>query len=286
MGTLLTGKPVADKIKADVKDQVKYLIEKGVKPKIKIVRVGEEESDLAYEKSALKTMINCGIEHEVLALPRNISQDDFIKNLKVVNDDKTVHGILVFRPLPEQIDENHIKYIINPEKDIDCFNPVNIAKVMEGDETGFPPCTPAAVIEIIKYYNINIKGKTAVVIGRSLVVGKPLSMMLLKEDATVTICHSKTEELEKISREADILIAAIGKANMINSNYIKSGAVVIDVGINVNENGEVFGDVNTDDCLEKSSFITPVPRGVGSVTTAILAHHVVKAALLTNEGMV
>ena len=286
MGTLLMGKPVADKIKADVKDKVKYLIEKGIKPKIKIVRVGEDESDLTYEKSALKAMINCGIEYEVLALPRNISQDDFVKNLKEVNDDKAVHGILVFRPLPEQIDENLVKYIINPEKDIDCFNPVNIAKVMEGDETGFPPCTPAAVIEIIKYYNISIKGKTAVVIGRSLVVGKPLSMMLLKEDATVTICHSKTQELEKISREADILVAAIGKANLINSDYIKNGAVVIDVGINVNENGEVFGDVNTDDCLEKSSFITPVPRGVGSVTTAILAHHVVKAALLTNEGMV
>ena len=187
MEKLLKGKPVADRIKANVKEQVKYLIEKGVKPKIKIVRVGEEDSDLAYEKSALKAMVDCGIEYEVLALPRDISQNDFIENLKSANIDPSVHGILVFRPLPKQIDENVIKNIISPEKDIDCFNPVNIGKVMEGDDTGFLPCTPAAVIEIIKYYDINISGKNAVIIGRSLVVGKPLSMMLLRKDATVTI---------------------------------------------------------------------------------------------------
>lgn len=279
MGTIIKGKPVADKIKEDVKVQVEKLIENGIKPKLKIVRTGQDESDLAYEKSAIKVMADCGIECEVLALPRDINQDDFIENLKSVNDDETVHGILLFRPLPKQIDENTVKYIINPEKDIDCLNPINIGKVMESDETGFLPCTPAAVIEIIKYYNIETKGKTAAIIGRSLVVGKPLSMMLLKEDATVTVCHSKTAELKETTKKADIVVAAIGRAKMINSNYIKEGAVVIDVGINVNEKGELFGDVDTDDCLEKSSLITPVPRGVGSVTTAILAKHVVKAAL-------
>lgn len=284
MEKLLKGRPVADKIKEIVKEEVKNLREKGIKPKIKFIRVGEEAADLSYEKSAIKTMVDCGIEYEVLALPRDISEEDFIINLKSVNDDKTVHGILIFRPLPRQIDENKVKYIISPEKDIDCFNPINIGKVMEGDDTGFLPCTPAAVLEIIKYYNIDLKGKLAVVIGRSLVVGKPLSMLLLQEDATVTICHSKTKELQKIAREADLLVAAIGRAKMISSDYIKEGAVVIDVGINVDENNQIVGDVNTEDCIGKSSYITPVPKGVGSVTTSILASHLVKAALLTIGG--
>ena len=222
-------------------------------------------------------METCGIAHEVMTLPIDISQEDFITKLKTVNDDDTVHGILLFRPLPKQIDEKVVKYVINPEKDIDCFNPINVAKVMEGDDTGFPPCTSSAAMEILKYYNIQLKGKLAVVIGRSMVVGRPLSMLLLKEDATVTICHSKTENIQEVSSKADILIAAVGKANMVTEDFIKNGAAVIDVGINVDGEGNICGDVNTDNCLEKSGVITPVPAGVGSVTTAVLAKHVVKA---------
>jgi len=280
MGIIIKGKPVADALTIEIKNDVECIKQKGLKPKLKIVRVGEREDDKAYERAALKRMETCGIEHEVMILPNGISQEDFIVKLRSVNDDETVHGILLFRPLPKQINEKVVKYIINPEKDIDCFNPINVAKVMEGDDTGFPPCTPSAAMEILKYYNIQLKGKSVVVMGRSMVVGKPLSMLLLKEDATVTICHSKTENIQQVTSKADILIAAVGKANMVTENFIKNGAAVIDVGINVDEGGNLCGDVNTDNCLEKSGFITPVPAGVGSVTTAVLAKHVVKACRL------
>lgn len=281
MGEIIKGKPVADAITIEVKNYVEQIKQKGITPKLKIVRVGDREDDKAYERAALKRMETCGIAHEVMTLPIDISQEDFITKLKTVNDDDTVHGILLFRPLPKQINEKVVKYIIKPEKDIDCFNPINVAKVMEGDDTGFPPCTSSAAMEILKYYNIQLKGKLAVVIGRSMVVGKPLSMLLLKEDATVTICHSKTEDIQEVTSKADILIAAVGKANMVTEDFIKNGAAVIDVGINVDGEGNICGDVNTDNCLEKSGVITPVPAGVGSVTTAVLAKHVVKACKLT-----
>lgn len=277
MGLLAKGKPVADKITEQVKNETEQFKKNNIFPKLKIVRVGRREDDLSYERAAVKRMSSCGIEWEVLELSEDISQDDFAKELKKVNEDDTVHGILLFRPLPKQINENDVKFIISPEKDIDCFNPINVAKVMEGDETGFPPCTPTAAIEILKHYNIPMKGKNAVVLGRSMVVGKPEAMLLLKEDATVTICHSKTDNLPEIASKADILIAAIGKSNMVTSEFVKEGAAVIDVGINVDNQGNMTGDVNTIDCIEKCGLITPVPAGVGSVTTAVLAKHVVKA---------
>ncbi|MGD9567671.1 MAG: bifunctional 5,10-methylenetetrahydrofolate dehydrogenase/5,10-methenyltetrahydrofolate cyclohydrolase [Sedimentibacter sp.] len=283
MGELLKGKPVADAITLEVKNGVEELNAKNIHPKLMIVRVGERQDDLSYEKSAIKRMQNCGIECEVTALPVDISQDDFIDKLKAVNDDTSVHGILLFRPLPKQIDENVVKHIINPTKDIDCFNPANVAKTVEGDKTGFAPCTPTAAMEILKYNNIELKGKRAAVIGRSLVVGKPMAMLLLGENATVTICHSRTSELAKVASEADILVAAIGKSKMITEDFVKEGAVVIDVGINVDEEGNLSGDVDTDKCKEKASFITPVPAGVGSVTTAVLAKHVLKACCLSNN---
>ncbi|HBV68619.1 MAG TPA: bifunctional 5,10-methylene-tetrahydrofolate dehydrogenase/5,10-methylene-tetrahydrofolate cyclohydrolase, partial [Clostridiales bacterium] len=170
-----------------------------------------------------------------------------------------------------------------PEKDVDCFNPINVAKIAEGDISGFAPCTPTAAMELLKYYNIELNGKKAVVIGRSLVVGKPMAFLLLGEDATVTICHSKTENLEQVASEADILIAAIGRAKMITDKFVKEGAVVIDVGINVDSQGNICGDVDTDMCRNKAAFITPVPAGVGSVTTAVLAKHVLKGCLIANN---
>jgi methylenetetrahydrofolate dehydrogenase (NADP+)/methenyltetrahydrofolate cyclohydrolase len=283
MGLLAKGKPVADRITEEVKNEVEQFNKNHIFPKLKIVRVGERGDDLSYERAAVKRMASCGVECEVLELPSQINQEDFIEELKKVDMDETVHGILLFRPLPEQINENDVKFIISPEKDIDCFNPINVAKVMEGDETGFPPCTPTAAIEILKHYNVPMKGKNAVVLGRSMVVGKPAAMLLLKENATVTICHSKTENLPEVAAKADILIAAIGKSNMVTSDYVKEGAAVIDVGINVDSRGNMTGDVNTEDCIEKCGLITPVPAGVGSVTTAVLAKHVVKACRQINN---
>lgn len=283
MGILIKGKPVADAITAEVKKEAEGLRQEGIVPKLKIVRVGEREDDLAYERAAMKRMEACNISCEVLALPSEIGQTDFIEQLKNVNSDDSVHGILLFRPLPKQLNENDIKFIIRPEKDIDCFNPINVAKVMEGDKAGFPPCTPSAAMEILKCYNVELKGKEAVVLGRSMVVGKPAAMLLIKENATVTICHSRTKNLKDVTRRADILIAAIGKSNFITADYVKEGAAVIDVGINVDEEGKITGDVNTSDCIEKANLITPVPAGVGSVTTAVLAKHVIKACKLNNN---
>lgn len=283
MGTLIKGKPVADSLKEDLKAEVEELKSKGLYPKLTIIRVGADPSDLAYERGALKTMENVGIGAQIIALPGNIAQEEFVRVLQGVNSDGDTHGILIFRPLPQQLDSNAIKYLIDAEKDIDCFNPANVAKVMEGDETGFAPCTPTAVMEILKHYNVELKGKNAVVIGRSMVVGKPVAMLLLKEHATVTICHSRTKDLQGIASKADILVACAGKAKMIKSEYIKNGAVVIDVGINVNENGELCGDVDTEECMGRASMITPVPGGVGSVTTSVLAKHVVKACKIQKE---
>ncbi|MBI6873916.1 bifunctional 5,10-methylenetetrahydrofolate dehydrogenase/5,10-methenyltetrahydrofolate cyclohydrolase [Clostridium aciditolerans] len=283
MGQIIKGKPVADAISEELTKEVVELKAKGITPKLTIVRVGANGSDLAYERGALKRCDGIGIATQVVELPEDIIQEDFIKELKKVNEDKSTHGILIFRPFPKQLDESVIKYVIAPEKDVDCFSPVNVAKVMENDSTGYAPCTPSAVIEILKHYNVPMKGKKAVVVGRSMVVGKPVSMLLLNENATVTICHSRTQDMPKVCSEADVLVVGIGKAKMIDSSYVKEGAVVIDVGINVDEQGNLCGDVNTGDCTEKASMITPVPAGVGSVTTSILAKHVVKACKLQNN---
>lgn len=283
MGQIIKGKPVADSISEVLTNEVKQLALKGITPKLAIIRVGANGSDLAYERGALKRCANIGIETVVKEYPVDITQEDFIKEIKKVNEDKSVNGILIFRPFPKQLSENVIKYVIAAEKDMDCFSPVNVAKLMEGDKTGFPPCTPTAVIEILKHYNIPMKGKKAVVLGRSMVVGKPVSMLLLNENATVTICHSKTQNMPKVASEADILVVGIGKAKMVTPDYVKDGAVVIDVGINVDEAGNLCGDADTTACLDKAAMITPVPAGVGSVTTSILAKHVVQACKMQHN---
>ena len=283
MGQIIKGKPVSDYISEELTKKVEMLKTKDIVPKLTIVRVGADSSDLAYERGTLKRCASIGIATEVKQLPIDISQTDFISELEKINKDSCVNGILIFRPLPKQLDEKVLKYVIAPEKDVDCFSPVNVAKVMENDATGFAPCTPSAVIEILKYYNVLMKGKKAVVVGRSMVVGKPVSMLLLNEDATVTICHSRTQDMPSVCSNADILVVGIGKAKIIDSKYVKDGAVVIDVGINVDENGNMCGDVDSDDCMDKVLMITPVPAGVGSVTTSILAKHVVKACMQQNN---
>ncbi|EQF26648.1 tetrahydrofolate dehydrogenase/cyclohydrolase, catalytic domain protein [Clostridioides difficile CD160] len=282
-GQIIKGKPVADKISEELIKEVELLVKEGISPKLTIVRVGARSDDLSYERGALKRCQNIGITTEVLELAEDITQEEYIDVLKRVNDDKNVNGILCFRPLPKHLNEEVIKYVIAPEKDVDCFSPINSAKVMEGDKSGFPPCTPTAVVEILKHYNVDLKGSKVTVLGRSMVVGKPVSMLLLSEHATVTICHSKTKNLSGVAADADVLIAAIGRAKMVDETFVKDGAVVIDVGINVDEEGNLCGDVDTNAVLDKVSMITPVPAGVGSVTTSILAKHVVKACKLQNN---
>ncbi len=283
MGEIIKGKPVADAMTEALVLEVEALKKQNIHPKLKIVRVGAHESDLAYERGALKRMEKCGVDSEVLELPLDITQDDFIKELTAVNNDSSVNGILLFRPLPKQLDEEVIKHVISADKDIDCLNPQNVAKVMEGDKTGFPPCTPTACVEILKHYNVPLSGANVCVIGRSMVVGKPVAMLLLDENSTVTITHSRTVDLPKLAAKADIVIAAVGRANLVKKEWLKEGAVVIDVGINVDEEGNMFGDADTNDCLEVASMVTPVPAGVGSVTSTVLAKHVIKAAKLQNN---
>ena len=283
MGQIIKGKPVADAITAELVKDVEVLKSKDIEPKLKIVRVGAREDDLAYERGALSRMEKCGIKAEVLELPVDICQADFVKELKAVNDDPSVHGILLFRPLPKQLDMEEIKFVVDPVKDIDCMNPLNAEKIFEGDKTGYPPCTSQACVEILDHYGIDMKGKRAAVVGRSMVVGKPLAMLLLDKNATVTICHSRTNDLPGVCRQAEVVIAAVGRAEMVTGDFISEGAVVIDVGINVNAEGKLCGDVKFDECVDKASMITPVPAGVGSVTTSVLAKHVVKACKQINN---
>ena len=278
MGEIIKGKPVGDALSEVLKGECEALVKDGIQPKLAILRVGAKANDLSYEKGALKKCETIGIETEVTELPDGTTQEEYIEVLQKLNKDSSVHGILTFRPLPEGIDEEVIKNVIAPEKDVDCFSPMNTAKLMEGDKTGFPPCTPTAVVEILKHYNVPLKGANVVVLGRSMVVGKPVSMLLLGENATVTICHSKTKDLPQVCANADVLVAGVGRARMVTADYVKEGAVVIDVGINAKpEGGGICGDVDTDDVVGKASMVTPVPAGVGSVTTSILAKHVIKA---------
>ena len=284
MGEIIKGKPVGDALSEVLKGECEALVKDGIQPKLAILRVGAKANDLSYEKGALKKCETIGIETEVTELPDGTTQEEYIEVLQKLNKDSSVHGILTFRPLPEGIDEEVIKNVIAPEKDVDCFSPMNTAKLMEGDKTGFPPCTPTAVVEILKYYNVPLKGANVVILGRSMVVGKPVSMLLLGENATVTICHSKTKDLPQVCANADVLVAGVGRARMVTADYVKEGAVVIDVGINAKpEGGGICGDVDTDDVVGKASMVTPVPAGVGSVTTSILAKHVIKACKQQNK---
>src|SRR5512134_2526820 len=278
---LLTGKEVAQKMDLDIQKEVQELKARGVNPALRILIVGDAPDSVTYANSAKKMAEKNGIACEIEQLEGAMSQDQFVGILKDRNADKGIHGIIVTRPLPKQIKEDVVKYILAPEKDVDCFNPVNAGKIMAGDMTGFPPAAPQAVMEMLKFYEVPLSGKEAVVIGRSMVVGKPMSMLLLGENATVTVCHSKTKDLPGVCRRADILVAAIGKAKMLTPDYIKQGATVMDVGINV-VGDKLFGDVDTEPAKEVAGAITPVPGGVGTVTTRVLLKHVVKAARLQN----
>lgn len=229
-------------------------------------------------------MESFGLRAETFPYPADISHENFKQEFQKINDAPDVAGILLLCPLPKQIREKEIKEIIAPDKDLDGISPVNIAKVFAGDETGFAPCTAEAVIQVLKKNKISISGKRAVIVGRSLLVGKPLAMLLLKENATVTVCHTRTTDMPKVCREAEILIAAAGKAKLLSQEYVASGAVVIDVGINVDDEGKLCGDVDFESIQETAAMATPVPGGVGAVTTAVLADHLVRAAKIQKQN--
>lgn len=273
---LLKGAPVSAAIREWAAEEIKQL--QGPVPKLAIIRVGEKPDDMSYERSAVKKMEAFGLRVQIFVFPKDISDEEFKEAFQKINKDPDVTGILLLRPLPRQIKEKEIEAMIDPKKDLDGISPVNIAKVFSGDPSGFAPCTAEAVIEILKANNISIEGKRAAVIGRSMVIGKPLSMLLLKENATVTICHTRTKELPEICRQAEILVAAAGKAGMVEESWVSDGAVVIDVGINVDENGKLCGDVDQASMESRNLLLTPVPGGVGAVTTAVLAKHLIQAA--------
>lgn len=275
--TEFKGKPVADSIKANIKERVSKLNEAGINPTFCLIRLGNKENDLSYERAIRKNCDNLGINLNVLELPEDISQEDLEDKIEAANKDDKTHGIMIFRPLPSHIDERKIAYAVNPDKDVDSMNPENLSRLFEGRKEGFVPCTPQAVIEILAYNNFNFEGANVVVLGRSLVVGKPLSMLFLDRNSTVTICHSRTKDLREITKGADVVVAALGKAKLIDDSYFNEDSIVIDVGVNVDDEGKLCGDVDYDNVFGKVKALTPVPGGVGSITTTVLMEHIVRA---------
>jgi methylenetetrahydrofolate dehydrogenase (NADP+)/methenyltetrahydrofolate cyclohydrolase len=284
MAELLKGKPVADAIDTELKQKVETLKARGITPKLGIIRVGARPDDLFYEGGAKKKCAAIGMACEVFEYPEDISQADLEKAVAEVGAKKDVNGILMFFPIPKTLDGGKIRSLIPVEKDVDCLTVGGAAKIFTDDPTGFPPCTPTACMEMLHYYNIPIKGKKCVVVGRSLVVGKPLAMLLLREHGTVTICHSRTENLPDVCKEGEILIAAVGRAKMVAGNYVRPGQIVIDVGINADPDnpGKYCGDVDFTQAEPVVAKISPVPAGVGSVTTSVLCKQTIRACELQN----
>lgn len=278
MAELLKGKPVSDYKKGIVLAEVDNMRYRGIFPRLAIVRIGENPDDLSYERSVIKQFEKLGIDVSVFSYPEDIAQEDFVSSFRQINGRSDVHGILLFRPLPKHIDIEAVKAVFDPQKDVDCMLNDNLAKVFASDHSGFAPCTAQAVVSTLEYYKVDLTGKRVCIVGRSLVVGKPLAMLMLEKNATVTICHTRTKDLAAECRNADIIVAAAGRANMIDDSFVSEGAIVLDVGINVDEHGCLCGDVDFDRVKDKVSMITPVPGGIGAVTTALLAQHVVKAA--------
>lgn len=278
MAELLKGAPVAKAITIDLTERTAKLAQKGVTPTLAIVRVGGRPDDISYEKGAMKRCAMCGIAVRRRMLPERADTEQLIGLINEINADPTIHGVLLFRPLPKHIDESAVCAVLDPAKDMDGITEGSMAGVFSGSGKGYPPCTAQACIEILDHYNIEIAGKRATVMGRSNVIGKPVAMLLLKRNATVTVCHTKTKEPEKECAGAEILIAAAGKAGVIGKNHVSQGQVVLDVGINVTPDGKITGDVDFEAAEGIVLAITPVPAGVGSVTTAVLAKNVVTAA--------
>ncbi len=279
MALELRGKPVADGINERIVAKAEALKAEGVTPTLAIVRLGENPDDLSYERGAIKRCEGVGITVKSFVFDRDISHMDFMNEWRKICADGAIHGILLFRPLPPQIIEAQVKAAFPPEKDVDCLLDYNLGRIFVDDDKVAPPCTAQAVMELLDFYDIPVSGKNVVVVGRSLVVGKPLAMLLMRQNATVTVCHSRTRDLREACKNADIVIAAIGRAKMLDASYFSPFATVIDVGINVDDNGNLCGDVDFESVSEDAAFITPVPGGIGTVTTSVLAQNVINAAL-------
>lgn len=282
MAQIISGKETAAKIRERLRAQIDQLREKGYQPGLAVVIVGDDPASQVYVRNKEKACKEVGIAAQTFALPKETTQQELMALIDTLNARSDVHGILVQLPLPRHLDEHQVINAILPEKDVDAFHPVNVGKIMIGD-FDYVPCTPAGVMALLEEAQIDVSGKRAVVIGRSNIVGKPQAMLLLHKNATVTICHSKTQHLEEITRQADIIVVAIGKAHFLRGDMVKDGVVVIDVGMNRLENGKLAGDVDFDTVAPKASYITPVPGGVGPMTITMLLQNTVTACRRANN---
>ncbi len=282
MSKLISGKEVSLKVKNQVAEETAELKKQGITPGLAVIIVGNDPASRVYVNSKKKACAEVGFNSYEYALPEETTQEELLELVQKLNNDNNVNGILCQLPLPKHIEENAIINAIKAEKDVDAFHPFNVGKIMIG-EYAFLPCTPAGVMELIDSTGVEISGKSCVVIGRSNIVGKPMAMLLLHRSGTVTICHSKTQNLQEICRNADILVAAVGRANFVTEDMVKDGAVVIDVGMNRLENGKLCGDVDFENFEKKASFITPVPGGVGPMTIAMLMKNTLTAAKMHNK---
>ena len=280
LAVIMKGSEVFSRMKEMLLAQVSELNTNGVNPVLAVVRVGKKPDDLVYERSILKRFTALGIDVKVYELPEDITQSEFDSEFMAVNDNPEIHGILLFQPLPEGLSSANVRVRMNPLKDIDGMSPLNEAKIFEGSSEGFAPCTAEAVMKVLAQYGYSPAGKNVVIVGRSMVIGRPLSMLMLRADATVTVCHSKTQNLAEVCRGADILVAAVGRAKMITPEYVAGRSVVVDVGINTDNEGKLCGDVDFERVEPVVQAVTPVPGGVGGVTTSVLAENLLKAAKL------
>ena len=280
MAELLKGKPVAAALTEEARAKADTLRAEGTVPTLAIIRLGENPGDLSYERGALKRAEQAGVEVNQYVFPEDIFQEALVDEIRKINADDSIHGVLMFRPLPKHIDEKTVCEALDPAKDMDGVTSGSMAGVFMDSEIGYPPCTAEAVMEILDYYGVELKGKRVTIFGRSLVIGKPAAMMAMRRHATLTVCHSRTtaEDFANAGSSAEIVIAALGRARMVGTDKLGEGQVIIDVGINVDDEGKLCGDVDFEQVQEKAAGITPVPGGVGSVTTAVLMKHVIAAA--------
>lgn len=281
MYKIISGKEVSEAVKLRVSDEVKELKSNGIEPCLAVILVGDDPASRVYVNNKKKACEFCGIRSLEYVLPAETKEEELIELIEKLNNDKSVNGILCQLPLPKHLDEKKVLNLIKPEKDVDAFHPENVGHIMIGD-FNFLPCTPAGIMEMLRYENIDLDGKNCVVIGRSNIVGKPMAMLMLKENATVTICHSRTKNLKEVVAGADVIVAAVGRPNFVTADMVKDGAVIIDVGINRMDDGKLCGDVDFEACKEKASYITPVPGGVGPMTIATLMQNTITATRIQN----
>lgn len=283
MAKILKGKEVIDSLNEELRERSKALTEEGIEPTLGIVRLGERPDDMAYERGAMKRAENTGVSVRRFVFDQDMTQDELLDEIDRINSDDSIHGVLMFRPLPPQIDDETVRNALAPEKDVDGITDISMAGVYAGSDAGFPPCTAEACIQMLDYYDVDVKGKNVAVIGRSHVIGKPVAMMLIGKNATVTVCHTKTEDMATICQHKDIIIAAAGHKDTVTEDFLTPDQTVIDVAINFDDEGNMCGDVDFPAAENIVDAITPVPGGVGTVTTSMLMKHVIEAAEKANK---